>query len=93
MLREPTPHSGLDYAQRQARINELRRELASLLAEEAAECGKNLDAVNALCLEHLRNGRPVDAIKAFREGSGCSLGEARDAVNGLAAQNGLKGYR
>lgn len=41
-------------------------------------------------VRHLENGRPVDAVRAYREQTGASLVEAKQAVDRIAATRHLQ---
>ena len=88
-----TQGSGLTPEQRLARIAELRRELMELLREDAQESHLSTEGVEDECLSMLKNRQPLIAVKHFRSRMGCSLGEARDAINGIAARHGVPGVR
>lgn len=58
--------------------------LGDLIKEQMAKPTPEMEEV----YEHLRNGKPVCAIKAYRKLAGCGLKEAKEAVDEMKA-NGL----
>lgn len=84
------PRLELSAKERQVRIDQLRAELAELLAQEAAQMGVDTQAVEQECLAHIQEGRIFDAIRHYRTRMGCGLGEARDAVAGFARRGGSR---
>jgi hypothetical protein len=80
-----------------------RRAAADHQARRLAEIERKLDLVidhlgiqepewsgPAAALQELRAGRKIEAIKAYREATGASLREAKDAVEAIAKQRGLQ---
>ena len=45
--------------------------------------------VDALLWESLKSGRKIDAIKRYRELTGCGLRDAKEAVEGMAREHGI----
>lgn len=75
----------------QRRINALRRELQVLLDAESVAAGAELEALKVRCVSIAQAGKPMEAAKVYRAGTGLSLREAHDAVVNLVdAANKLK---
>lgn len=70
--------------ERQARITALRKELAELLDEEAAEAGiANMSTLKEECVALIRQNKAVEAVKLYRMRVGCGLRDAHDAVTAM----------
>lgn len=76
-------------AWRKARLAELRKELRELLDEEAQDLSlqtpASLDALRDECLGLIRAGKMPAAVLLYRNRTGLSLGESRDALLSLRA--------
>jgi ribosomal protein L7/L12 len=74
--------------ERQQRIAELRAELFRLQAEEAREAVAATDGtLRAECLEMLHRELPVTAVKHYRNRTGCTLREAKAAIDAMRESN------
>lgn len=69
--------------QRRVRIAELELELAELRRQELCANGADCEALLEQCRTLKRDGKPVEAIKHYRNACGSTLVEARDAVIAL----------
>ena len=72
------------------RLARLERKLDALLHHLQIEVPEpDRSAVLPDVLEHLRHGRKIHAVKAYRERTGASLADAKAAVESLAREHGL----
>lgn len=72
--------------ERQLRIDELQTELRRLLDEQALEYKVDVVVVRSQVETLLRQGNRIEAVRAYRAGTGCSLREAMSYVQGLRVE-------
>lgn len=65
---------------RQQRIKELEVELQQLIREEYEATGNNAKAILAECLLMVSKGDRIEAVKKYRDHTGCGLKEAAHAL-------------
>ena len=68
---------------RHQKIMKLERELAELRREDLVARGEDDDEVKAECRRLLADSRKIAAVTFYRDNMGCSLTEARSAVEAL----------
>jgi ribosomal protein L7/L12 len=70
---------------RRDRIKELREELNKLLIEEANDYGANVNLIKLVdeCTNLKKEGKPTQAMLLYRNSVGCTLMEAKQAVEGM----------
>jgi hypothetical protein len=75
--------SKLTREERRARIAQLEQELSILRAEEAEELGFDSQAVIEECRALKKAHRPMDAVRLYRNKTGCGLREAHDVIQAM----------
>ncbi len=73
----------MNVQERTERIAELKAELAELLREEAEIAAIDHAGLADLCREKKLNGERIEAVKLYRNKTGCGLREAMYAVDAL----------
>ncbi len=71
------------------RVAALERQLAGTPETPASSQPPLSEAVNPEVLEFLRAEKPVQAVKAYMDASGCDMTTAKAAVDRISAQMGF----
>lgn len=73
----------MNTQERTTRITELKAELADLLREEAEAAATDFAGLSEKCKEMRNAGNRIEAVKLYRNRTGCGLREAMYAVDAL----------
>ncbi len=74
-----------DIDQRKQRVAKLEREVSPLMRTLQLEHKEKPVVIDAKLVTLLRKGRKIEAIRLYKEITGCSLREAKDHVESLEA--------
>jgi hypothetical protein len=80
---------GIDRCQNCGAWIEQKAGSTSMDAGQRTEPSQEPDSLEAQVLALMGSGQKIEAIKLYRQQTGCGLKNAKDAVEALAAQHGI----